>query len=377
MAIIGPLLALVGRFAGRVLNAALGWATTMLFGKVPDSRQWLLLVVALGSLVWAVLVVGTVFPDVGAMLLVFVPIPAFVDEVWVRLAMLIGALAMPLAIGVAGVLMVAAEDRPTGPGLARAVLRGYPFAAVLAVVLAVLSFIAVARKVRSLGRRWEDAHVPVVVKPGGYDRVLELLEGVLDDAGLDVVRRPAPAALAAPAKVLERVAGRGLRGVVPDRLMLLAGEDLEVLVYPSDVAISGSKSRVARARAAIARQLVHAPAYLTLSSEAMRVEDRIAAAARSRDAPTVRRVTLPAIDAELAELTVPFDEWETLYRQRLQLELDLLGDASARAAAGRAPLATEPRPGTVSHLVGLAGTALLAVYGIAVLVDRILPERRD
>ena len=74
----------------------------------------------------------------------------------------------------------------------------------------VLGGVALFRKVRSLAKRWEDAHVPVVVKPGGYDGVIEALEDVLDRAGLDVMRKPAPAVVSMPPRLLDKVAGRAL-----------------------------------------------------------------------------------------------------------------------------------------------------------------------
>ena len=39
MAIIQVLLAALARSAGRILNTAVGWATTMIFGRVPEKRQ--------------------------------------------------------------------------------------------------------------------------------------------------------------------------------------------------------------------------------------------------------------------------------------------------------------------------------------------------
>ena len=42
MALLGPLVALLGRFVGRILTTTLGWASTLLFGRVAQSRQiWL------------------------------------------------------------------------------------------------------------------------------------------------------------------------------------------------------------------------------------------------------------------------------------------------------------------------------------------------
>ena len=100
-------------------------------------------------------------------------------------------------------------------------------------------------------------------------------------------------------------------------MMLLVGPDLEVLVYPSDVAISGTQQRVARARAAIATKLTHAPAYLTTSAEAQHFEDALAGAKTPAD--------LRNLDERLARLLINYDEWDVLYRQRLQLELSMLG----------------------------------------------------
>ena len=255
MAIIGSVFAMAGRFAGRVLNSILGWATLLLFGKVEGRKQSMLLVIALGSLAWVLTLIGILVPEIGAFLLAFVPIPDSVDDNWVRLGMLALALIIPLLIGAAAIYVAEPGHRPTGVGLVTGVLRGYPFTVVLAVTIVTLAGVSLVRKVRSLSKRWEDAHVPVIVKPGGHDRVLDDLRRVLDAADLPVTVHPAPAIVSLPPRLLDKVAGRELGGLVPDRVMMLTGPDLEVLVYPSDVAISGTKIATARARAAIAAEL--------------------------------------------------------------------------------------------------------------------------
>ncbi len=85
-----------------------------------------------------------------------------------------------------------AAERPKGAAIVPHVLRGYPLAFLLAFMLVFLAVVGIARKVRSLARRWTDAHIPIVVRPGGYDRVVADLEEALDQAGLAVDRRPAP-----------------------------------------------------------------------------------------------------------------------------------------------------------------------------------------
>ncbi len=377
MAIIGSVFAMVGRFAGRLLNSALGWATLLLFGKVEGRKQTILLVIALASLVWILTVVGVLVPDIGAFLLAFVPVPDGVAEDWVRLGMLALALLIPLLVGAAAIYVTQADRRPKGFGLLTGVLRGYPFTLVLALTIAILAGVSIARKARSLSKRWEDAHVPVVVKPGGYERVLDDLRGVLDRSGLPVRTRPAPSIISLPPRMLDAVAGRTLGSLVPDRLRMLTGHELEVLVYPSDVAISGSKVAMARARAAIAIELTEAPAYLTTSAEAQRIEDATAELAGregERLPPTEWRRRLRELDPRIATLAVPFDEWETVYRQRLQVERDLLADeVEAAVVRGDAP---EREPSVVERLVAVGAVAMIAADVTLLLADRMRSGKR-
>lgn len=369
MALIGSLFAMLGRFAGRLLNTTLGWATILLFGKVEGRKQTLLLLVALGSLAWVATVVGVVLPDVGAVLLAFVPIPDFVDETLVRLAMLGAALVLPLVIGATALFIAESADRPSGVGLMAGLLRGYPFAAGLALTIAVLAGAALVRKIQSLARRWDDAHVALIVKPRGYDAVVSSLADVLRAAGFEVRREAAPAILSLPPRVLDRIAGRALGGLVPDRLEVLRAPDLEVLVYPSDVAIAGPRDAVARARAAIASRLTSAPAYLTTAREAQEIEDALRRLAED-GGPAPAGGALRSIDERLARLAVPFDEWETLYRKRLQVERDALAGSVEDSGTG---VDAEPHKGGIALVAGVAGLALVVadvVLGLAEQLDR-------
>lgn len=380
MALITGLAGVLGRFAGRFLNSTLGWATILLFGKVAASRQTLLLLIVLASLGWVAALIGVILPEVGTLLIAAVPLPDFVDETWVRLAMLVAALVLPLVIGVVALFITDRQHRPGGARMLLTILRGYPFTLVLTVTIVILAAVALVRKLSSLARRWQDAHVPVIVKPGRYEDLLAQLQGVLQKAGLAVAVRPAPAILSTPPKLLDAVAGRSLGALVPDRLMLLAGPDLEVLVYPSDLAFSGTKEAVARARAAIASALTRAPAYMTTSAEAQAVEDQIGAIVGSSDRGGDRREQLAAIgelDRQLARLIVPFEEWETLYRQRLQVERDILlraGPDGDRSDGG--PQAEGEHPSDRGRKVDVAVAAAgLGLIGVDVALR--LSERRD
>src|SRR5688572_15250901 len=102
---------MLGRFAGQILNTTLGWATLLLFGKVPQQKQIVLLFMVFGSLIWVALLAGIALPNVGALLVATVPRPDFIPEEWVRIGMLAGAILVPLAIGLAAVFVAEGNSR--------------------------------------------------------------------------------------------------------------------------------------------------------------------------------------------------------------------------------------------------------------------------
>jgi hypothetical protein len=153
------------------------------------------------------------------------------------------------------------------------------------------------------------------------------LERALDDAGLEVDHREAPAVLSVPARLIALIAGPGVKSLVPDKLVQLKGRHLEVELYPSDIAIAGQELLVTRARATIASRLASTAAFLTTTAEAEAVEQRLERLARSRPGWEEAARELAAVDRELATLKVSYEEWETLYRIRLQVERDLLAGA--------------------------------------------------
>ena len=399
MAILATIFGMLGRFAGKLLTTTLGWASILLFGRVPQDRQIVLALVTFGSLAWALAVLGVVLPYVGAFLLAAVPAPALIGESLLRLAMLLAALFLPGVVGVATIFVVEPARRPKGKAILEQVLRGYVLSPALAFTLILLALVGIARFVHHLVLRWSDAHIPIVVHPGGYDRVLVDLERALDDAGLDVERHAAPAVLALPGRMLGAIAGSGIRSLVPDRLTELRGRGIEVGLYPSDIAIAGDKLSVARARAAIASRLTATAASMTTSAEAQEIEARLerlsaarvaggrpgdpATAAGDPGTATAARpldplVELRSIDEALAVLTVPHDEWEVLYRERLQVERDLLaGNRPGEAFPGGGPDTIGAMDGPAAEsgrdrLPAWASTAIAGLGIAMVAIDLVL-----
>lgn len=324
-------LGVAGRVAGDLLTSALGWASTLLFGRVPSSHRVLLVLMMALSLAWLVALLGLAVPAVASFLAATTPHPSGIDR-WLGIGFAAAAILLPLAVGLAGYLVPADGDREGGRSIVAEVLRGYVLAPVIAGLLFFLAIVGLARKARSWRNGWSDVHIAVVLEPGGYDELADHLVEALADVGLDVRVRDAPAVLTLPARVLTAVAGPNVRKLRPERLVELRANDLRIGVYPSDIAISAPGGRRTRARAAILSRLTATSAHLTTTEEAQSIEDRLATLAASRPArraASALRASLAEIDADLLDLEIPSEEWDILFRERLQVERDLLAGGAA------------------------------------------------
>jgi hypothetical protein len=237
------------------------------------------------------------------------------------------------------------------------VARGYLIVPTLAVTIVVLAVAGTIRKLDSVAHRREDAHIAMVVRPGHYDALVDTLEQTLREGQLIDRRGAGPSVLTVPARFLARVAGGGIRGMVPDRLVELIGPTVKVSVYPSDLAVTGTKEAVPKARALVARDVPSRDAWFTTTKEAQKVEDRLAAL-ESADAATIAR-ELPELDRRLLNLTIDQDTFEVLYRRRLQLAVPPEQDVHSAA---------EPEPPPPPRRSGWRRVSLGSVVGLAVAV---------
>ncbi|HUQ43266.1 MAG TPA: hypothetical protein VM451_02480 [Candidatus Limnocylindria bacterium] len=373
MAIVASLFALLGRFVGRVLTTTLGWASVLLFGRIPQDRQVWLAALTFGSLAWVAAVVGVIVPDLGTVLLAVLPLPDWVPDDLIRLVMLGIALVLPAILGGVTLLLSDPEDRPSGRGMLEQVLRGYLLVPTLAVTIVVLAVAGTLRKLDSVVHRREDAHIPMVIRPGRYDALVDTLEGTLRGGELITSRGAGPSVLTVPAKILSKVAGRGIGALVPDRLVELRGPAVKVSIYPSDLAVTGTKEAVPRARALVARDVSSRDAWFTTTKEAQKVEDRLAAL-ETADRATLDR-ELPELDQRLLDLTIDQDTFEVLYRRRLQLAIE--PEDEIRAAAEPDPPPTVPARGKLSlgplspgSIVGLVLAGLAAADLVVAALTR-------
>jgi len=335
MAFVQGILAAILRSLGKILNTAFGWATILLFGRVPARKQALLSAASLGSVAWLVAVIGIASPRFAAFVLAFVTLPDWVHDNWIRLAMLGVAVLIPPVLGVLSIFMLDEEDRPRGFfQKLGAVLRGYPYALGLSATLVQMILLAPIMKAQDLARRWIARHVPIVVSPEHYFSVLSDLEAALQEGGFETRRAKATWMLRAPTWLLTTLAGRAIGRFVASELTALRGEGFEVLLHPSDLILRGREKTVARVRAVLAERLTFTDAFFTYEKDAQKIEERLAkvwerlldgGAFGSLDRAALEG--LRKVERDLERIEVPYEEWEVLFREKLQVERLLLGTA--------------------------------------------------
>jgi hypothetical protein len=113
---------------------------------------------------------------------------------------------------------------------------------------------------------------------------------------------------------------------------------------------------ILRAHAVIAERATFLPAYQTADPEAQELEKRIQAELRRLDgaragaAPGPRTKALREIARELILLDCPWDEWELVYRQALQLHLASQGEPQLLASVLGAEHSRAARSSTLRSL---------------------------
>jgi hypothetical protein len=345
MAIIQGLLALVSRSLGRITSTMFGWAVVALFGQTSGQEKVVLSGLVAAAAAWPILLLGIAVPKVSAFVLAFVPLPDWVPAWTVRVGWIVLAAAVPVAIGITmAKRRPAAADRESA--LTR-ILRGFPITVGIAAAFILIFVTVPALRVVSIMRRRIDRQVPLVTDAGSYDEVAAIVARTLNDHGFTVHEATPGWWMTAPSGILLRLGGAAFRAYVPQRLAYLRGPRLEVALYPNSVLLRGNEQDAGWAHGVVVEALTDAPAYQTFDPGAQAIEHQIRRvwrvyranpAAHARSTALLGR--LADIAHEIRRLPVPYDEWQIVYRQALQLgrtlegQGQLLETTSSEAAGG-------------------------------------------
>jgi hypothetical protein len=331
MAILQAILTLVGRAAGKILNAIFGWAVRALFGQTSSREQTFLSIIVGAAVAWPVLLLGVIAPRVAALLLAFVPIPHWIPAWTIRIVWLSLAVAIPFAVGLA----MAAKAPPHAPheSFFKRTVRGFPITVGLALAFLIMFLSVPVMRFAALVRRFESADVPLVTTAAAYQQVADRIAQVLARHGF-AMRRARPGWwVAAPIRILLWFGGQTFRAYVPGRLAHFVSADLELSLYPSGILLRGRKNKVTWAHGLIAETVVHSEGLQTVDPQAQALEAQLRRVWKTYDENPAAQAGSPrllarldAITHALGELAVPFEDWQVIYRQILQVDRAVRGE---------------------------------------------------
>ncbi len=339
MMILQAIISLVTRFTGKLFSTLFGWAVTALFGQPTPNEQTRLSILVAASAAWPVLLLGTVFPRIAAFTLAFVPLSKKIPSSVIRPAWIFLALVVPLVLGI--VLSRRAPPPPKPESPLKRLLRGFPITAALAGAFLFLLVATPFRKVSSIIKGIYDDFVPLIVKPETYHETADQIVEVLKDHGLPLERAEPTWVMKAPMAILRALGGEAFRGFVPDRLEYFRSPTLDLLLEPNGVTLRGDQNSTPRAHGLIAERLTRTEVLQTFDPQAQVIEREIkdvwkvyGANPAHQDSP-VLLARVDAIAKEILGLPVAYGDWQTLYRETLQL---------ARAVRGEPQLLSKDRP---------------------------------
>jgi hypothetical protein len=330
MALLNAIVALIGRTVGRILSALLDWAVVALFGRVAGSRKLLLLGLMAAAAAWPVLLFGVVWPKAVAFLVTFVPLSGSIAPHWIRPIWMALALLVPVAVGVTLALQAAPDRRK---GMPSSILRGVPITAGLAAAFVILLVTVPALRIVSVLRRRQDTYVTLVTTAESYRVAADLVAETLRRHGVDIAAAEPPWWSSLPSRILLQVGRSAFAGYVAELAAYFRSPDLEVTLYPNALLLRGSAADTARAHTLVIEAVTgHSDMFQTITPNAQEIErqvQRVWAAYRMNpdaheNAPALL-ARLDEITREMARYPLPFEEWQAIYRQVLQLDRALTG----------------------------------------------------
>jgi hypothetical protein len=340
VAILQALISLITKSAGKILNAAFGWAVLALFGHTTPKEQTVLSGVVAAAAAWPLLLAGVAFPKAMLFVVSFVPLSKSVPSLALRIVWIALALFVPLVVG--SVIAARAPKDALPESALKRLLRGFQVTLALAVAFVLMLVIAPALKVVNVARGRMDVRVPALVQEGIGTEFMAALVAALSMQHIELRAAAPPWHMTAPANILKKLGGRAFANFVGERPQYRVSPELEVNLNPNELLLRGKERPLLRAQAVAQEVMAPRCVLATMDAQAQDLERQIKRVwqiygerpgdHRAASALIARR---DEIARDLSQSDIPFDEWQIVYRELLQLDRALRGEGAliVRAAS--------------------------------------------
>jgi hypothetical protein len=312
----------------------------------------------------------------------FVPLSKSVPTLALRIVWIALALFVPFVVG--AVIAARAPESALPESRVKRLLRGFQVTLALAVAFVLMLVLAPALKIVNTVRGRMDVRLPALVQEGIGAEFMSALAAALSLQGIELRPANPPWHMTAPANVLKKLGGRAFANFVGARPQYRVSPDLEVNLNPNELLLRGKERALLRAQAVSQEVMAPRCIFATMDARAQDLERQIKRVwkiygerpsdHRHASALIVRR---DEIARDLAKSEIPFDEWQIVYRELLQLDRALRGEGAliVRAASKEpeeermasqkeleieTPAALPPRSTTPASLENMTNRELIA-----------------
>jgi hypothetical protein len=302
---------------------ALGWATAIYFGQVPGKQGSILAAVSLASAAWVILLLGFAVPLLAGAAM---DAAGLIDRNFSVQPIHVLSLAAALILGppaIAGATVWGDfHAERSARQWARMLPACYPATASLGLGVIQMVIFTPFLLVQRLVKKHALLQTAVSLRDDATDDdLVAVVRDALQHVGDDEVRADeAPPLLAWPMLTVGFAARHLVGAVVRGEPMQLRANGLQVFAYATNVAVLGPSTDAHRVRAELARELPFHNARVTWSDDAQEVEDAVMAAYRADEGADRLHRRLDEVQERLDVTDLAPDEWNLLYRLRLQVE---------------------------------------------------------
>jgi uncharacterized membrane protein YqjE len=324
MAILQAFFQYLSKSVGKVIQAMFGWAVLAIFGEVKEDEKSVVSGAVGLAAAWPLLLVGVVIPRIAALVLGFVPVPKWVPIGTVRIVWIVLAVAAPLIVG--SIVSRRAESPQAAGSWPLRFWQGLRITVALGTTFLIVFIGAPIRKLSAVARRLKDEHIPLIVSKDHYQAVALEVCHALEVGGIEVRRSEPPWLTRTVNNVLRALGGRIITESLPSDLQYFRNATMSVMLSSDGVTLQGKEEENARAHGFISEAMTFTPALQTTDTEAQKLERELKDIWRvfklQPDAHKHSGILLSRVEAiasELAERSLPYDQWQVSYRELLQV----------------------------------------------------------
>lgn len=309
----------------KTASFALGWATALFFGQIPGSKGRVLSIVSLVAVAWVIAGVGA-----------FIPLAAGIVA---QEAGLIGAASVeiePLQLfGIAAGLILAPpaatayaewSELQRERSLQRWLRRipvSYPVIGSLGISVLQMVLITPILTLRRMQQHRKLLQIPMVVREDAFDELADDLCRLLGKLVGEARREELTGPVSWPMRTIGLATKFLLGSVVRGDPLLIRGDVVDIAVHATNLTVTGPEKLAYQVRAAIEKELAFSAVFLTWSETSQHLEAKLKELHdRSNRDPRRLIGRLDELQTEIDAAELKNDEWNMLYRLRLQIERD-------------------------------------------------------